>query len=47
MSGKSIVASVSAELEKQIRMGYDNYKYPDSGDSYSNDDADDSESELL
>lgn len=45
MCGQSIVASVTIELKRRSRMGYDNYKYPDSGDSYSNDDSDDSESE--
>lgn len=45
MSGDAIVANVADESERRARMGYDNYQYPDEGDSYSNDDSDDSDSE--
>lgn len=47
MSGKNIVSAVQDELQKGAAgiNGYDNYQYPDSGDSYSNDDSDDSPTE--
>jgi hypothetical protein len=47
MAGKLIVAAVEKELRTQNKagVGYDNYQYPDSGSSYSNDDTDDSPSE--
>ncbi len=45
MSGDAIVASVAKELETRAQAGYDNYQYPDQGDSYSDDDTDDSPTE--
>ena len=47
MSGKKIVSAVQDELQKCAAGigGYDNYQYPNEGDSYSNDDTDDSPTE--
>ncbi|KKS16237.1 MAG: hypothetical protein UU77_C0056G0004 [candidate division WWE3 bacterium GW2011_GWC1_41_7] len=47
MSGNAIVNAVQEELQNRnsITVGYDNYQYPDRGDSYANDDTDDSPSE--
>ncbi len=47
MGGKKIVSAVQDELQKCAAGigGYDNYQYPNEGDSYSNDDTDDSPTE--
>ena len=47
MLGEKIVKDILEELKarQESEMGYDNYVYPDAGDSYDNADADDSDTE--
>jgi len=45
MLGENLVEDVLSEYDQLETLDYDNYSYPDDGGDYSNDDADDSDSE--